>query len=467
MVDGAPSGQGLQTRGPALRVLRAGTPEADALLRRVPLEELVPDTDVSARTAAVFGVELTPEAFVERVWREVRARGDAALREITQRLDGVAPAAFETSREEVARAYDDVAPSLVDDLRLAAQRVTAFHQQQQRRSWIDFQEGTGQMVRPLERVGLYAPAGRAAYPSTIIMSAVVARVAGVEEVVLCTPPQRDGRQRPEMLVAADVAGVQRIFKVGGAQAIVAMAYGTETVPRVDKVLGPGNLFVVLAKRRVFGAVAIDQLPGPTETLVLADESADPEEVAADLLAQAEHDPLATPLLLTTSEALASAAQGAVERQLESLPTAATARDSLGLRGGAVVVESVEEALRLTNGYAPEHLCLLLRDPWAYVGRVRHAGGVFVGSASPEAAGDYVAGPSHIMPTGGTARFASPLSVDDFVKIISVVGLPAARLAQIGPTAARLARAEGFEAHARALEARPSLPRAAGAGRADS
>ena len=231
----------------------------------------------------------------------------------------MAPAAFETSREEVARAYDDVAPSLVADLRLAAERVAAFHRQQQRRSWIDFQEGTGQMVRPLERVGLYAPAGRAAYPSTIIMSAVVARVAGVEEVVLCTPPQRDGRQRPEMLVAADVAGVQRIFKVGGAQAIVAMAYGTETVPRVDKVLGPGNLFVVLAKRRVFGAVAIDQLPGPTETLVLADESADPEEVAADLLAQAEHDPLATPLLLTTSEALASAAQGAVERQLESPP----------------------------------------------------------------------------------------------------------------------------------------------------
>jgi histidinol dehydrogenase len=467
VVDGAPSGQRLQTRGPALRVLRAGTPEADALLRRVPLEELVPDAEVSARTAAVFGAEMTPEAFVERVWREVRARGDAALREITQRLDGVAPAAFETSREEVARAYDDVAPSLVADLRLAAERVAAFHRQQQRRSWIDFQEGTGQMVRPLERVGLYAPAGRAAYPSTIIMSAVVARVAGVEEVVLCTPPQRDGRQRPEMLVAADVAGVQRIFKVGGAQAIVAMAYGTETVPRVDKVLGPGNLFVVLAKRRVFGAVAIDQLPGPTETLVLADESADPEEVAADLLAQAEHDPLATPLLLTTSESLASAAQGAVERQLESLPTAATARDSLGTRGGAVVVASVEEALRLANAYAPEHLCLLLRDPWAYVGRVRHAGGVFVGSASPEAAGDYVAGPSHIMPTGGTARFASPLSVDDFVKIISVFGLPAARLAQIGPTAARLARAEGFEAHARAVEARPSLPRAAGTGRADS
>jgi histidinol dehydrogenase len=453
--------------GQTLRVFRAGTAEAEALLRRVPLEEMVPDPQVNARTAAVFGEELSPEAFVERVRQEVRSRGDAALREITQRLDGVAPAAFETSRKEIARAYDEVSPSLVDDLRLAAERVAAFHHQQQRRSWIDFQEGTGQMVRPLERVGLYAPAGRAAYPSTIIMSAVVARVAGVEEVVLCTPPQPSGRQRPEMLVAADVAGVQRIFKVGGAQAIMAMAYGTETVPRVDKVLGPGNLFVVLAKRRVFGAVAIDQLPGPTETLVLADETADPDDVAADLLAQAEHDPLATPLLLTTSAALAEAAQVAVERQLEDLPTAATARESLGSRGGAVVVESVEDGLRLANAYAPEHLCLLLRDPWAYVGRVRHAGGVFVGSASPEAAGDYVAGPSHIMPTGGTARFASPLSVDDFVKIVSVVGLSAGRLAQIGPTAARLARAEGFEAHARAVEARATTPAAESPRSADS
>ncbi|MGH2352005.1 MAG: histidinol dehydrogenase, partial [Chloroflexota bacterium] len=251
----------------------------------------------------------------------------------------------------------------------------------------------------------------------------------------------------------DVAGVQRVFKLGGAQAIMAMAYGTESVPRVDKVLGPGNLFVVLAKRRVFGTVDIDQLPGPTETLVLADDSADPEEVAADLLAQAEHDPLASPLLLTTSPALAEAAQGAVERQLATLSTAETARASLASRGGAVAVESLEEGLRLANAYAPEHLCLLVRDPWSYVGQVRHAGGVFVGSSSPEAAGDYVAGPSHIMPTGGTARFSSPLSIDDFVKIVSVVGLPRARLADVGQAAARLARAEGFEAHARAVERR--------------
>jgi histidinol dehydrogenase len=280
-------------------------------------------------------------------------------------------------------------------------------------------------------------------------------VAGVEEVLLCTPPQRDGRQRAEMLVAADVAGVHRIFKVGGAQAIMAMAYGTESVPAVDKILGPGNLFVVLAKRRVFGRVDIDQLPGPTETLVLADDSAGADEVAADLLAQAEHDPLASPLLLTTSAELAAAVGRAVEAQLATLPTAEVARASLAARGGAVVVESVEAGLALANAYAPEHLCLLVRDPWSYVGHVRHAGGVFIGSSSPEAAGDYVAGPSHIMPTGGTARFASPLSVDDFVKIISVFGLSQRRLEALGPTAARLARAEGFEAHARAIEQRLS------------
>jgi histidinol dehydrogenase len=256
-----------------------------------------------------------------------------------------------------------------------------------------------------------------------------------------------------MLVAADLAQVDRIYKIGGAQAIMAMAYGTETVPRVDKILGPGNIFVVLAKRRVFGAVDIDQLPGPTETLVLADDTADPEEVAADLLAQAEHDPLASPLLITTSQALAEAVREAVERQLATLSTAETARASLSTRGGAVIVDSIEQGLDLANAYAPEHLCLLVREPWTYIGRVRHAGGVFVGSSSPEAAGDYVAGPSHIMPTGQTARFSSPLSVRDFVKIISVVGLSRERLQQIGPAAARLARAEGFEGHARAVEVR--------------
>ena len=437
----------------SLRIVRAGSPEAAELLRRVALDELQTDATVSAQTAAVFGEALTPERFVERVRSEVLTRGDDALREISEKLEGQAPDRFETSPEEIDAAYRRVPRALVDDLRAAAERVAAFHRKQPRGSWIDYAEGLGQMRLPLERVGLYAPAGRAAYPSTVLMTAVPAKVAGVSEMILCTPPQRDGQQRPEMVVAADIAGVDRLFKVGGAQAIMAMAYGTASVPRVDKVLGPGNLFVVLAKRRVFGAVAIDQLPGPTETLVLADDSADPDGVAADLLAQAEHDPLASALLVTTSETLAGAVQAAVERQLADLPTAETARASLVGRGGAVVVGSLEEGIELANEYAPEHLCLLVREPWTWVGRVRHAGGVFVGDSSPEAAGDYVAGPSHVMPTARTARFSSPLSVDDFMKTISVVGLSQERLREIGPLAARLARAEGFEAHARAVEVR--------------
>ncbi len=435
-----------------LRIAHAGTPEAAEILKRIPIDELEPDTSVRERTAVVFGIPLSPEAFVERVRAEVRARGDAAIREIAARLGEAVEGPLETTREEVAQAYDAVSHQFVEDLRSAAARIEAFHRLQPGGSWINYDEGLGQVVRPIDRVGLYAPGGRGAYPSTVLMTAIPARVAGVREVVLCTAA-RDGVQRPEMLVAADIAGVHRIFKVGGAQAICAMAYGTSSIPKVDKVLGPGNLFVVLAKRRVYGAVAIDQLPGPTETMVIADDSADATEVAADLLAQAEHDPLATSILVTTSADLANEVAAAVEDQLVSLPTAPVARASIAARGGAVVVPSIMAALAIANEFAPEHLCLLVRDAWTWIGEVRHAGGVFVGAHSPEAAGDYVAGPSHVMPTGQTARFASPLSVTDFVKVTSVIGLSPRRLAEVGPVAARLARVEGFEAHARAVEMR--------------
>ena len=436
----------------ALRIAVAGTVEADSILRRIPIDELEPDTGVAARTESVFGVALTPEAFVERVRAEVRSRGDEAIRDIARRLGEGFDGPLETTPDEVAHAYASVSAEFVADLRAAAARIEAFHRLQPKGSWIDYDEGLGQIVRPLERIGLYAPAGRGAYPSTVLMTAIPARVAGVTEVVLCMSA-RNGVQRPEMLVAADIAGVHRIFKIGGAQAICAMAYGTESVPRVDKVLGPGNLFVVLAKRRVYGAVDIDQLPGPTETLVVADDTADAAEVASDLLAQAEHDPLATSILVTSDASLAHEVAVAVEAQLRTLPTADVARSSLSSRGGAVIAPDVPSAIAIANEFAPEHLCLLVRDPWSWVGEVRHAGGVFVGSNSPEAAGDYVAGPSHVMPTGRTARFASPLSVADFIKIVSVIGLSARRLAEIGPVAARLARSEGFEAHARAVEFR--------------
>ena len=454
-----------------LRVVQDGPEAAATVLKRIGLSELEVDPAVAARSAAVFDTPelrdllssvglapvsadevLSPEQFVERVVRLVRSAGDTALRLISERLDGAVPADLETPPAEIAAAYQQVDAQFVADLRLAADRIRCFHEHQRRPSWLDVGEGLGQIIRPLERVGLYAPFSTAAYPSSVLMAAIPARVAGVDEVVLSMPPRPDGRHQPEMIVAADIAGVDRLFKIGGAQAIAALAYGTESVPKVDKILGPGNIFVVLAKKRVFGDVDIDQLPGPTETMVVADDTAPADEVAADLLAQAEHD-LGSAILITSSNRLAAAVPPALAEQLGSLERAEVARESLEQRGGIVVVASVERALDLANEYAPEHLCLLVADSWSYLPQIKHAGGVFLGRYSPEAAGDYVAGPSHIMPTGATARFSSPLSVDDFLKITSVFALSARQLAELGPVAARLARAEGLTAHAAAVERR--------------
>lgn len=455
-----------------LRVVPDGPEAAATVLKRTSLSDLEVDPTVAARSAAVFDTPelrnllssvgllpasadeaVSPELFVERVVRLVRTAGDTALRAIAERLDGAVPADLETSPAEIAAAYQQVDAQLVADLRLAADRIRRFHEHQRRPSWLDVDEGLGQIIRPLERVGIYAPLSTAAYPSSVLMAAIPARVAGVDEVVLAMPPRPDGRHRPEMAVAADIAGVDRLFKIGGAQAIAALAYGTESVPKVDKILGPGNIFVVLAKKRVFGDVDIDQLPGPTETLVVADDTAPADEVAADLLAQAEHDPLASAILITSSERLAAAVPTALEEQLGQLERAEIARESLERRGGIVIVASVARALELANEYAPEHLCLLVADPWSYLPAIKNAGGVFLGRHSPEAAGDYVAGPSHIMPTAATARFSSPLSVNDFLKITSVIALSAHQLAELGPVAARLARAEGLTAHAAAVERR--------------
>lgn len=455
-----------------LRVVQDGPEAAATVLKRTGLSDLEVDPAVATRSAAVFDTPelrdlvssvglspasaeeaLSPEQFVERVVRLVRAAGDTALRLISERLDGAVPADLETSPAEIAAAYQQVDAQLVADLRLAADRIRRFHEHQRRPSWLDVDEGLGQIIRPLERVGIYAPLSTAAYPSSVLMAAIPARVAGVDEVMLSMPPRPDGRHQPEMVVAADIAGVDRLFKIGGAQAIAALAYGTASVPKVDKILGPGNIFVVLAKKRVFGDVDIDQLPGPTETLVVADDTAPADEVAADLLAQAEHDPLASAILITSSERLAAAVPSALAEQLGQLERAEIARESLERRGGIVVTTSIERALALANEYAPEHLCLLVADAWSYLPAIKHAGGVFLGRYSPEAAGDYVAGPSHIMPTAATARFSSPLSVDDFLKITSVIALSASQLVELGPAAARLARAEGLTAHAAAVERR--------------
>jgi histidinol dehydrogenase len=362
------------------------------------------------------------------------------------------------SRAEIEAAYTALDVDLVDALRLAASEIERFHRKQTRQSWVDWTtEGAlGQIVVPLERVGVYAPGGTAPLPSSLLMAAIPARVAGVDEIVVCSPPQRStGQVSPLVLVAADIAGVHTVYKLGGAQAIAALAYGTQTVRHVDKIVGPGNIFVVLAKRSVYGVVDIEALPGPTETLVIADANADPRLAATDLLAQAEHDTLASAILLTTSSELAERVQAEIGQQIEELSRADIAAQAIERQGGIVVVPTVEDAVRLANEYAPEHLCLLVQDPWRYVGLVRNAGGIFLGERSFEVLGDYVAGPSHIMPTGGTARYASPVNVDDFRKIISLVGLNDAALARIGPAAAKLAAAEGLTAHEAAVRRRLS------------
>lgn len=434
-----------------LRVVEGAEAVHQAMYRRPGCELGELPERVKERIRGVFGEDLTAEQVVDRLIAAVRANGDAALAAYGEKLDGVRLSEFAVREEEIIAAYHRVDQDLVNDLRLAAQRISAFHRRQKRNSWVDFQEGlVGQMVSALERVGVYAPGGTAIYPSTVLMTVIPAKVAGVDEVILATPPRPDGSVAPLTLVAADIAGVDRIFKVGGALAIAALAFGTASIPRVDKIVGPGNLFVVIAKRKVFGFVDIDGLPGPTETVVIADAHADPAYCAADLLAQAEHDPLASAILITDSKPLAARVQQEIERQLPELSRANITREALEQNGMIVIAADVTEAVALANAYAPEHLCLLTSDPWPLVGKVQHAGGIFIGEHSLEALGDYVAGPSHVMPTGGTARFASPLNVDDFVKVISLIGLDDEAVRRLGPTAARLAENEGLDAHAKAV-----------------
>ena len=428
-------------------------PAARAALTRSFNEIPVPDA-VLARIEQTFGERLTPTQVVERILADVRGRGDDALRDWTEKLDGHRPETLEVSAEEISAARID--PDLHDAVKLAIRRVRDFYEQQPAHGFLNHgpDGALGQLVRPIGRVGVYVPGGLAPLISTLIHTGVPAQVAGVPEIIVTTPPGRDGSIHPAILVAASEMGITRIFKVGGAQAVAAMAYGTHSVPSVDEIAGPGNLFVVIAKRLVYGQTGIESLPGPTETLVVADDTADARFVAADLLAQAEHNG-AEPVLVSTSREKLIEVQAELEGQLENLPepNRTWARDSVNARMKIILAASIEEALDLANLYAPEHLCLLTRDPWNLLGHVKTAGGVFVGEASMEALGDYVAGPSHVMPTGGTARFTSPVNVRDFQNIISVVGINEDTLRRIGPAAARLARAEGLEAHARAVESR--------------
>ncbi|MDE2765099.1 MAG: histidinol dehydrogenase, partial [Chloroflexota bacterium] len=383
---------------------------------------------------------------VERIVADVRERGDAAVREHTQRVDSVALDDLEVPASEWDTAAMRVPTDLADALAAAAERIRTFHQASMPASWRDEAMGWGERVVPLERVGIYVPGGN--YASSVLMDAIPARVAGVGEVVVCSPSPTDA-----VLAAARIAGADRLFAIGGAQAIAAMAFGTESVPRVDKVCGAGNLYVTLAKRAVYGETDIDGLYGPTETLIIADESADPALAAADLLAQAEHDAMASPILIALSQGVAERVAVEVEAQVTSLERGAIAARAVEGQGIAAVVASIEEAVELANAYAPEHVCLLVEDAAGAASAIRNAGGVFVGESSPEVLGDYAAGPSHTMPTAASARFGSYLGVRHFLRFMPVVALDDDAVRRLGPTAAAIARAEGLTAHARAVERR--------------
>ena len=416
------------------------------------LEDLTPDQILNRDLRAEQDVEEVVDAIIA----DVRARGDAALRDYALRFDGARLEELEVSAQEMDQALADADHYFLDTLRMAAANIEAFHRRQLRDSFVmTEQDGVilGQKYTPVERAGVYVPGGTAAYPSTVLMDVIPARVAGVPEIVMTTPAGRDGRVDPAILAAASVAGVTRIFKTGGAQAVAALAYGTESVPAVDKIVGPGNIYVATAKRKVYGKVGIDMIAGPSEILVLADGGCSPAWVAADLLSQAEHDRLASPVLVTDSEALALAVQAEVEAQLDALPRRDIARASVETGGKIILCGSLDQAVDVCNIIAPEHLELCVEDPFALLGRIKNAGSIFLGRNVPEALGDYFAGPNHTLPTSGTARFSSPLGVDDFVKRSSFIYYTREALGRVKDRIAGFAEAEGLHAHARSVTIR--------------
>jgi len=391
------------------------------------------------------------QAIVADIITNVRKKGDRALLEYTERFDHARLSSLLVTREELQAALDTVDPRFLQVLRRAAENIRRFHSQQVRRSFILNDESgivMGQRIIPIDRAGLYVPGGTAAYPSTVLMDAIPARIAGCKEVVMVTPPSADGSVDPVILAAASIAGIDRIYKVGGAQAIAALAYGTESIPKVDKIVGPGNAFVAEAKKQVYGAVSIDMIAGPSEILIVADGATDPRHAAADLLSQAEHDKLASAVLVTDSMELALAVQAQIEEQLPALLRADIARASIDQNGKIIVAQDLESAIDIANEIAPEHLELLVDNPFDYLNRIRHAGSVFMGRNCPEALGDYLAGPNHTLPTSGTARFSSPLSVDDFIKKTQYTYFTKDALAQVAEDVAFFARQEGLTAHAR-------------------
>ena len=421
------------------------------MIRIMKLKEIAPE-EIFARSNPQVDVS----AVVREILAAVRAQGDKALYDYCEKFDHVALPSLEVSQAEKEEAMQAVDPAFLEILRMAAENIRAFHRQQVRTSFIlTDRPGVvmGQKIMPIEKVGLYVPGGTAAYPSTVLMDAIPAKIAGCREIVIVTPPGKDGKVPAAILAAAQIAGVDRVFKVGGAQAVAALAYGTETLPRVDKIVGPGNAFVAEAKRQVFGLVAIDMIAGPSEIMVLADGSCDAKVVAADLLSQAEHDKMASAVLVTDSEALAEAVALEIERQLKTLPREEIARASIDNNGKIIVTGDLAAAIDVANALAPEHLELCVEQPFDYLDRITNAGSIFLGKNCPEALGDYLAGPNHTLPTSGTARFSSPLSVDDFVKKSQYTYFTRDALGQVAEQIAAFARQEGLEAHARSAVVR--------------
>ena len=405
------------------------------------------------------GEDIQPkEAVVREIVTQIRKNGDQALLAYTEKFDRQVYTAnqLKVSGSELDAAYQQISKDLLRAIQTACQKIEAFHRQRVPKSWVQFEEEQvvlGKRYTPVDRAGLYVPGGRASYPSTVLMNAIPAKVAEVPRIVMVTPPGQDGKINPAVLVAAQEAGIEEIYRVGGAQAVAALAYGTETIPKVDVITGPGNIYVTLAKKMVYGTVGIDSLAGPSEVLVIADEHANPVYVAADLLAQAEHDPMAAAILITTSKDLAQKVQQEVTRQLDNHPRKVLTEKAIAHYGLIVVVDSLEKAAELSNLFAPEHLELEIAEPWDLINQIRHAGAIFIGNSTPEATGDYLAGPNHTLPTSGAARYASALGVETFMKHSSLIQYSSTALKKMSSTIQILARAEGLSSHSDSVKFR--------------
>lgn len=440
-----------------INVKDMGLEAVEKLLKKPAFDQVELNPRIREANKKLFGADLTAAEIVDRIVGDVRRDGDEAVIKYTKLIDRTefTPEEFVVTEAEYEAAYQEADPAVVDSLRKAAENVRRYHQEQKPNSWMTYRDKgsiLGQSVIPLDRVGIYVPGGTAAYPSSVIMNAMPAVVAGVKEIIMMVPP-KNGKINPYVLVAAKEAGVSKIFKIGGAQAIAAMAFGTETIPRVDKITGPGNIFVTLAKKAVYGHCDIDMLAGPSEILIVADKTADPAYTAADMLSQAEHDMLASSIVITDSPELAEKVAVEAEKQLRVLPREEITRASLDRNGMIIITEDIMQAVELANVSAPEHMEVLTEQPFQLLPYIRHAGAVFLGAYSPEPLGDYFAGPNHVLPTGGTARYYSVLNVETFMKRTSIISYTQEQLDAVSDDVIRLAEAEGLQAHANAVKLR--------------